>query len=323
MRIIHLFLWLMTGLICFRPSAALADFRFGDELVIEAGKTAEEAISIGSNVRVYGTVTTTAFSFGGDVIVENGGDVKGDAVSFGGDVKVRRHGMVHKDAVSIGGSVRVDNDGTVLGSCVEPLEEFEEKFDNFPDSFIGECNHSFRNLTEKIPEILMFGPFIGIFGIFGFIFASSLLVVKLAIKMGIAALLTAIFPQHIENMAESIRTHFLKSLLLGFLCIFAIPFIFIVLLISILGIPFLPIYVICLIITYLFGSVGLALYTGKILPGAEKRSIMRNTLLGVLFIGLARFLPLFGILIGIGVTALSFGAIILSRFGTRVPAGIQ
>ncbi|MBN1293351.1 MAG: hypothetical protein JXB48_16040 [Candidatus Latescibacteria bacterium] len=321
MRTVLIFLSVMLCSMYLFTSSVHADFRFGDDVVIKAGETAEEAVCFGANVRVYGTVSTTAFSLGGDVIVENGGAVKGDAISFGGDVRVRGYGTVYKDAVSIGGSVRVDDDATVLGSCVEPLEELEGKFDNFPGSFFSECSHSFKNFTDKIPGIFLFGPLIGLFGVFGFILATVFLIVKLAIKLGIAALLVSIFPQHIDTMAECVRVNFLKSLLLGLLCIFAIPFAFILLLVSILGIPFLPLYIGFLILTYLFGSVGLSLYAGRILPAAEHRSVMRNTLLGVLFIGLIRFLPVLGLLIGIGVTAISFGVIVLSRFGTSITAG--
>ena len=146
---------------------------------------------------------------------------------------------------------------------------------------------------------------------------SALLIFKLAVKLGIAALITYIFPQHVHIMADCARLEFWKALIIGVTGIVATPIILVFLLVSILGIPIIPFYLGMLFLVYLFGSVGVALCVGRILPVSEGRSDMRNALLGVLALGLIRFFPLIGVLVGLASTMLSFGVVILTRFGTQ------
>ena len=258
-------------------------------------------------------MSKSAVSFGGEVVVKNGGEIKGDAVSLGGDIIVRYNGRIRKDAVTLGGQARIDHGGEVYGDRVDIISKIHNKLAYLPGHAYARIDHPFKHLSEKIPRIFLLGPFTGIFGIFGFLVMSAFLLLKLAVKLGIAALVTYLFPRHVHLMADCIRLEFWKTLLIGVIGIIAIPIVFVFLLISILGIPLIPL----LYIAYLFGSVGVALCVGRILPIAEGRSDMRNTLLGVLVIGLVRFFPLLGIIVGMTACILSFGVVILTRFGTH------
>ena len=296
---------------------ANADFRFGKKIIVREGCTIDDAFCFGSDVHIYGTVKKTAVSIGGNVVVKSGGTLKGDAVSIGGDVIIQRNAVIRNDAVTLGGHVRIDNDGEVHGESVEILDKLQNELGRHGGNNFAGFGHSFEHWREKIPRIFLLGPFAGIFGVFGFLVMSAFLIFKLAVKLGIAALITYIFPQHVHIMADCARLEFWKASIIGVAGIVAIPVIFLFLLVSILGIAILPLYIGLLFLVYLFGSVGVALCVGRILPIAEGRSDIRNALLGVLAIGLIRFFPLLGVLVGMAVTALSFGVVILTRFGTQ------
>ncbi len=73
---------------------------YGGPAVVESGDTVDEVTAFGDDVHVHGRVIGDATSFGGDVIVEEGGVVDGDATSFGGEVDVEDGGVVSGDRVA-------------------------------------------------------------------------------------------------------------------------------------------------------------------------------------------------------------------------------
>ena len=317
MRTVKFFILVILCLVHLFPAAVQADFRFGEKIIVKEGCTIDDAFCFGDDVLVYGTVRNSAVSFGGNVVVESGGTLKGDAVAIGGDVIIRNNAVIREDAVTIGGRVLINHGGEVRGESVEILDKLQNELGCLAGNTFAGFGHSFEHWFEKIPRIFFLGPFTGIFGVFGFLVMSAFLIFKLAVKLGIAALMTSIFPRHVHIMADCARLEFGKALIIGMAGILAIPFIFLFLLVSIIGIPILPFFLGMLFISYLFGSVGVALCVGRILPIADGRSDMRNALLGVLVLGLIRFFPLLGIFVGMAATVLSFGVVILTRFGTQ------
>ena len=73
-----------------------------------------------------------------------------------------------------------------------------------------------------------------------------------------------------------------------------------------------------LFIVYLFGSVGLALWVGRIIPESEGRSLMVNVLLGVIIICIVKHIPIIGFVVGIAFCAASFGIVLLSRSSMKI-----
>ncbi|MBT3218663.1 MAG: hypothetical protein HN348_06190 [Proteobacteria bacterium] len=74
---------------------------FGSDVFVDAGEEVIEAVSFGSEVRVAGHVLDNATSFGGNVIIVDGGIVDGDAISFGGKVQINPGGVVNGDRVAL------------------------------------------------------------------------------------------------------------------------------------------------------------------------------------------------------------------------------
>jgi len=88
------------------------------------------------------------------------------------------------------------------------------------------------------------------------------------------------------------------------------------LVITILGIPLVPLLIVVIIVGYIFGSAGLALWVGRIIPESEGRTMMVNVLLGVLAIGIVKQLPIIGAIVGIFMWSAALGVVILTRFGS-------
>jgi hypothetical protein len=286
------------------PCGAGADVNFGDDIVVEAGKTMESAVSIGGNVTVYGTVSDAAVAIGGNVYVESGGRVLGDVVAIGGSISVRDSAAVEHDAVTLGGQLQVAPFGSIGGERVH---------------IGGIGGKAFSQIRENIIRAIFLGPFSGVFGGFAVMIFLIFFIMRVIIWIAAAALVYQFFTGNAENMAVSLRQRFGVALFSGLLFLFLIPFIFLFLLVSLIGIPLIPFAALTLFLVYLFGSAGVALWAGRLLPNSASRSGMMNLLLGILVITLLRLIPGVGFLVWLLLSSVSFGIAAISRFGRRSP----
>ncbi|HDY89113.1 MAG TPA: hypothetical protein ENH82_13490 [bacterium] len=290
---------LLLGILA--PQFVWAEVNFGDKFVVKFGQTVNEAVSIGDDVYVFGTVKEDAVSIGGDVFVEKNGCVNGNAVSIGGDIYVRNNGEVRKNTVNIAGKTYVDFGGLVRG----------DQISLFPANFFS------NGFIENILKIIIFGPIIGIFGLIGFIIGLVISLLKLALLLAIAVFVTYFFPGNVSTMAEFTHKQFWKCFFLGFLAIIVIPFLTLALIITIIGIPIIPAFLVFLFLAYIYGSIGIALWVGRLIPGAVDRSDIVNVIIGVLILGVVKLIPAIGLLSKFVILAVSLGVIIFTRFGTQ------
>ena len=92
------------------PSRAI-NIKIGDDkvregdAVVEKGETVEGDLAAKGAVTIRGVVRGDCASFGGPLVIE--GECLGEAASFGGPVTVGRRGKVMKDLASFGGSVEI------------------------------------------------------------------------------------------------------------------------------------------------------------------------------------------------------------------------
>jgi hypothetical protein len=87
----------------------------GHNISIEAGEEVSEATCFGCSIRVRGKVDGDVTTFGGSVVVEDGGQVAGDVTSFAGDVSLESGTSVGGDLTVFGGRVRRDSRASVGG----------------------------------------------------------------------------------------------------------------------------------------------------------------------------------------------------------------
>ncbi len=284
------------------PGAAFGDVNIGGDIVVEEGRTADNAISFGGAITIRGTVSGDAVAIGGSVVVESGGRALGDAVAFGGDVIVRDNASVGGDAVTIGGMLQIAPGGTVGGEHVR---------------ISGPGGRAVSAFLNSLSRIVLLGPFAGIFGVFGALVFFFLFLIRMIIWIAVAALFYYLFPVRIETMADSLRPRFWAVFLYGLLFLVLIPFMFLFLLVSLIGIPLIPVAAISLFLLYLYGSAGVALWAGKLLPDSAARSGMLNLTLGVLAISFLRLIPGLGIVVWLFLTSVSLGVTVITRLGEK------
>lgn len=306
--IIAYFMVLLCVVFAVGTPPVCADVMIGDKVVVPEGKTVKDAVSFGHDVIVYGTVREDAVAIGGNVIVESGGDIKGDAVSLGGDLELKNGTSVGGDAVTIFGRLIRDYDVHIGG---ETVSVFGSKFDS------SSHHRGRQHIGDKLVRIFVLGPVSGAFGILGIIIGIIFSFLKLVFMIAIAALITHFFPAQVENMAEKCRDSFWKTLLVGLLVVLLIPLVVISLIITLIGIPLVPAVIVFLFLTSLYGTVGVSLWVGKLLPNENNRTLMTNVILGILVIWLIKLVPLVNIIVKIGTGLLAFGAVVTAHFAER------
>jgi cytoskeletal protein CcmA (bactofilin family) len=87
----------------------------GHNINVAAGDEVSEATCFGCSVHVKGHVAGDITTFGGSIVVEEGGEVGGDATAFAGDVRLDKNTRVNGDLAVFGGRLRRDPAATVGG----------------------------------------------------------------------------------------------------------------------------------------------------------------------------------------------------------------
>src|SRR3989337_1843274 len=250
----------------------------------------------------------------GDVVCIGGGGygkgtVEGSVVSIGGDVFLSSTGVIEKDATSIGGDVKKEPGAIIKGQT--------QGLSFLPGDFFGFHPITFWNR-----------------GI-GFLF--TLLMILFLFFLSIVAL--ALVPKNVQKIKDEISRNAWKSALIGFLGEILILPVFILLLITIIGIPvaflILPLFI---LIAMILGYTSVSLIVGEKLKqntNLKPQTQMLTLALGILaveFISLfASFLRIFcglfsplclifailGFMITYVVFTIGFGGAILTLLGTR------
>lgn len=305
---------------------SVADLVSGGDIVVGAGERQESVVSLLGDIEVYGTVDGDAVSIFGDVTLAPDAWVEGDMVSVFGDATVGLGGNVQGDLVSVFGDVSLAPGATITGDVVTVFGTL----DRAPGSAIGgeyrregpfennDWGQSGRNRSPRIWNLLTFGPF-GLFGAFGMFMSLLFSLLKLVLALAVAVVIVTLFPNHVARMGSWTGAAFLKNFLIGFAVAVLTPILVLAMIVTILGIPLVPLYLAGLFLMYLYGSVGVACWVGRLLPKQEHRTVMRNTVLGVLVIALLKMIPIVGIVVSLVVALTALGTPILTRFGTRTP----
>jgi hypothetical protein len=291
------------------------------QIEIPSGKRSEKVYSITHDivktgrdivVEEYEKVDGGVVAIGGDVTVK--GTVTGDVVAVGGDVLVASTGVIEGDAVSIGGEVKKEPGARVKGT--KAVVSF------FPRNFF----------TFRVnPPLPFFGAFQGL--------ALFARIIKIMLFLFLGIVVISIVPKNVAKVKDQIKQDFLKSALVGFAGEILILPIFLLLIVTIIGIP-VAILVLPLLIlaTFILGYTGISYFIGEKLK--ENTSLKPDTPILTVVVGIlvveaillvARVVGIFGnffspfswILTLIGwmiwyvAITVGFGASILTRLGTR------
>lgn len=264
---------------------------------------------------------------GEDIVVAEGDTVDGDVVSIGGSITVR--GYVAGDAVSVGGSIVLESPGVIEGDVVSIGGGIEKGAgtrvggDKTELSFLG-----FRHIyplagLRGVPRLYAIGAFSALWK-----------VVSVVVLLIITVLLVLFLPTPTKRLSRTIESHLPRSILFGILGEVAILPLCVLLAVSLVGIPLIPVALIAYGAAFLFGLAGVGLLVGEIFlkrAGATTISSIAAVAIGLVLIelfsllgallspvpGLGAFVSILGLVVLYFAWTVGLGSVILTVFGTR------
>jgi hypothetical protein len=278
------------GVLKVRPDTAAAS---GDPVrERKSGRSRDEdkgeRVVVGGSARVEANeVVTKVVAVGGSVTVL--GHVLGEAVAVGGSVKLHPESRVDGDAVAIGGTVTVQEGARLGGSNV---------------SVGGE-------------------PVAWIVGLLSPLWASALLVsfawTRALLLFVIVLLVVLAFPTRVASVRTFLASRPGISSLAGLALLLGFVPLCVLLAVTIIGIPLIPVAVMLLIALFLFGITVCALWLGERIPLLqENKTPLKAAALGGAVLVVVGLIPWIGTAVIVLAALMAAGATLLSRFGQRV-----
>jgi hypothetical protein len=232
------------------------------------------------------------------------------AVAIGGSVTIAGH--VRRDAVAIGGSVtllpgaRIEGDAVAIGGAVSVAEGATLEGDNV--SLGGTIPTTVGSMTRWVVG----GP--RRFSMFSF--ASRL---TRAVLLFVIALLVAVaFPGALTRIGAYLVNRPGLSALSGVAILLGFVPLCVLLAVTIIGIPLIPVAVMLLVALFLFGFTVSAAWLGEKMPvSQERKTPIKSVARGGAVLVVVGLVPWIGMAALILAAAVSAGATLLSRFGRR------
>ena len=232
------------------------------------------------------------------------------AVAIGGSVTIAGH--VRRDAVAIGGSVtllpgaRVEGDAVAIGGAVSVAEGATLEGDNV--SLGGTIPTTVGSMTRWVVG----GPHM--FSMFSF--ASRL--TRAVLLFVIALLIAVAFPGALTRIQAYLVNRPGLSALSGVAILLGFVPLCVLLAVTIIGIPLIPVAVMLLVALFLFGFTVSAAWLGERMPvSQERKTPIKSVARGGAILVVVGLVPWIGMAALILAAAVSAGATLLSRFGRR------
>jgi len=236
--------------------------------------------SFGGAIVIRGEVKGDVFAFGGNVLID--GQVDGNVTLYGGNVTLQDHARVNGDVHLCGGH-RTQGEAKVLRGSV---------FD-----------------CTKSAGMLVLSDTHGDFPLWAIAWVA------------LGWLLTALLPEHVMLVRTTVKSKLSRSLVLGPLSIVLAPAVLAVLIALIISIPLAIIVSVGLVAAWALGTVAVGWLIGaallkRVFPQYNARLL--QVTVGLTVLALAGSLPYIGWLISCAAGLIGLGAVLLSRFGTRL-----
>lgn len=232
-----------------------------------------------------GTEVDSVVVISGDAHIA--GRVTETVVVIGGSIYLEPGAEVYGDAVSLGGTINLQGDARIGGQQVS-MGSFS--LDNI---HVGPFFSNWLGFNLSVWRLL------------------SLLFLGLVVFW--------LLPQHVQRSNAALELNPLRSVIFGLLGYLALVPMTILLLITVLGIPLIPLLWLMVIAGRLLGQVSLGLLAGRWLAPKLNLQVTEvyQILLGLLVLGLITAIPVVGGLASLFYGLVGFGAVLWTRFGTR------
>jgi len=247
-----------------------------------------DAVAVMGDLKVDGSVTGDAVAVCGDNTIN--GPVDGDVVAVMGNLKLGPKARVGGDAVCVSGTVERDPHAVIEGKIVNPS--------------IGGRMHGLAPLHA----------------IFGHGFHSPWMWAFNLVILGLYALVALLFPRPMRSVGDKLVEQPGMSILAAFLAVLALPVVFLILCVTVIGIPLALLLIPAFIGLMMFGKASFyALIGRKITQDRLHPSIA--VLVGGLVCLIFFIIPYIGWMLTLTVSLIMVGCGITALFGTRKTPG--
>lgn len=312
---------------------AAADDQAGGTIVVEEGQTVSDGLqATGGTVVVRGTVQGDLEAFAGTVdVTESGtvtgnlggaagsiriaGTVEGSVDAAGGSIDITETGVVRGDvkagagsfthAGTVNGSVRVGAGSVTLTSTASVGGDFvyDGEFTQADGATVGgEVRHD-SDLGSMQVSVLP--------NIAGWLVTLYVL----ALTLFVGALLLVALPGVSATVADATANSPLRTLGAGFLTLVGAPFVFVLLLFTIVGVPIavvgMVLYALVLVLSYVWGAYAVGEW---ILGLADRESRWLALVAGVLAVHVVSYAPFLGDLIELVVLLFGLGGLTVAGY---------
>ncbi|RJP46945.1 MAG: hypothetical protein C4584_01040 [Armatimonadetes bacterium] len=308
---------------------------FGGSIIID-GTVNGDLLVMGGTVDVSGTVTDDVRAIGGQVTVR--GEVGGNISVVAGSVNTTNDAVVGGNMVvtagslsifgpitgdvnagagqitvgdSIGGNVTVGTGQIVLTPNARISGDLSYSQDAQAQIQPGAVVEG--QVQQNVPSLPKMDP-----GVFARAFTGAVfftLVIFLISYLIVGLLLLRFFPAFIQGTTETIRSRFLASLGVGFLITVLTPVIIMLLLITVVGVPFALILALIFFLMVFLAKIIVSLIIGQWILGWGGRAVNNGWALfiGLIVYGILVLLPFAGGITFLLVVFVGLGAIFLER----------
>lgn len=257
---------------------------FGQSLRVEKGETVGDVSVTGGSVDVFGTVDGDLVVTGGSATIHDGGRVTGDALGVGGGIRVESGGRIDGDGKVIGG-VLWREDGGVVGGDVSSVASAAAS----PD--VEAQLTTWQRWTKKVS---------GVFSNFAFLFV-------------VGALFVAAAPERMRRLRAAFAEKPVASVAYGLLGSLAFLVGFIVLCVTVIGIPFALVLALLGTFALAFALSATLSAVGAAVSGHRTKNAYAHLAVGSAMFALCALVPWLGAWLQFGAIAASIGTLVSTR----------
>lgn len=268
----------------------------GGNVDLEAGSHVQGTVFVmGGNLTSYGEIDGDLGVMGGNVTLEDGSMLHGDILTLGGVLTRRPGAQVEGEAgggISIPGGLEI------------------------PDLVIPEIT-TVPQFSRAIRQSWTLGP----------IWQFAGLVMRTLVMGALALLALSFWPAQVERTAQAVVEQPLIVGGLGLLTMIVAPLLLVFLLITIIFSPLSLLGVVLLVVSVVFGTIAVGAEVGSRLARALNWDLQPaiagalGTLLITFVVGAIGLIDCIGWIAPLVLTAIAIGAVLLTRFGSRVYLG--
>ncbi|MEO5801905.1 MAG: RDD family protein [Verrucomicrobiota bacterium] len=273
----------------------------GEDVVLKAGDTAETVVVIGGSAKISGTCDECVV-IGGNLEIE--GTVRRSAVAIGGLLKALSGSSIGGDVVGIGSGVDISEGATVTRKAVEI--NFKALKLEWLKEWVVQCVMKMRPLASQVGWVW------AVAGIFSFVY----LLIALA------------FPRPVQACVDQLIQRPATTFLAGLITKLFFPVLTVVLIMTGIGVLFIPFLLAALVLGFLIGKVAILEYFGGKIGrpfGADRKPIIAF-LIGTIVVTLLYLIPVIGLITFCVISLWGLGAAVtatIAAFRRERPAKTQ